>query len=120
MRKRDLEKFNVRLSAEKMRLLNQTKITRERDLAFSSEDLSDEVDMACSSLNQNLVLRLRDRERHLLSKIEKALHKIKGGTFGVCTTCEEDIEIKRLEARPVADLCIRCKESQERDEQVFA
>ena len=120
MKKKDLDRFTTRLNLEKMRIVNQTQISRERDLSVSAEDLSDEFDHASSSLNQNIVLRLRDRDRHLLQKIEIALSRIAQGDFGTCLDCEEEIELKRLEARPVADLCIRCKESEERSERVYA
>ena len=65
-------------------------------------------------------IRLRDRERTLLKKINKALEKIETKEYGVCESCEEEIGVKRLEARPVTDLCIRCKEEQERVERSFA
>ena len=63
---------------------------------------------------------LRGRERVFLQKIEKALKKLDEGEFGVCEDCEEPISVKRLEARPETELCIRCKEDQERMERDFA
>lgn len=120
MKKKDLARFAQLLREEKARVLNHSEKSKHEDLTISSEDLADEVDLASSELNQSVSLRLRDRERALLLKIETALAKIEGGTFGVCDGCEEPIEVKRLEARPVADLCIRCKEAQERSEKVFA
>ena len=78
------------------------------------------MDLASSELNQSVALRLRDRERLLLHKIEIALAKIDAGKYGICDGCEEPIELKRLEARPVAELCIRCKEAQEAEEKVYA
>lgn len=90
------------------------------DMTLSADDLADEVDLASSELNQSMALRLRDRERLLLHKIEVALAKIESGKFGICDICEEPIEPKRLEARPVATLCIRCKETEERSEKVYA
>jgi DnaK suppressor protein len=65
-------------------------------------------------------IRLRDREQILLKKIDKALTKIEKGDYGICEKCGEEISVKRLEARPVTDLCIRCKEEQERVERSFA
>lgn len=120
MKKKDLARFTQLLREEKARVLNHSEKSKTEDLTISTEDLADEVDLASSELNQNVSLRLRDRERALLLKIETALAKIEGGTFGVCDECEEPIELKRLEARPVADLCIRCKEAQERAEKIFA
>jgi DnaK suppressor protein len=64
--------------------------------------------------------RLREREATLLVKIDRALDKIKEGTFGTCESCGEKIGLKRLEARPVADLCIECKTEQERNERTMA
>ena len=73
-----------------------------------------------ADLNQSVSLRLKDRERLLLHKVELALAKISSGTYGICEACEEPIELKRLEARPMADLCIRCKEAQELQEKIYA
>lgn len=120
MKKKDLERFAARLRDEKAKILNHTEKNKQEDLTLSPDDLADEVDLASSDLNQSLALRLRDRERLLLHKIEMALAKIEKGIFGICDACEEPIEIKRLEARPVAELCIRCKEAQELQEKIYA
>jgi len=120
MKKKDLERFATRLKEEKAKVLNHSEKTKHEDLTLSTDDLMDEVDLASSELNQSVSLRLRDRERILLHKIELALSKIESGTFGVCDACEEPIEVKRLEARPVAELCVRCKEQQEQEEKAYA
>ncbi len=120
MKKKDLERFAEQLRDEKAKILNHTEKHKHDDLTLSTDDLADEVDLAQSDLNQSVSLRLKDRERALLHKIEVALAKITAGTFGVCEACEEPIEIKRLEARPVAELCIRCKEAQEIQEKIYA
>ena len=77
----------------------------------------DPTDRATLESDRNLLLRIRDRERKLKSKIEEALLRLDDGTFGVCEVCEESISFKRLEARPVTTLCINCKEEQEQDEE---
>lgn len=118
MKKKDLQHFAMKLKEDKARILNHEE--KKEDLTIATEDLSDEVDLASSELNQSVALRLRDRERLLLQKIEMALAKIEEGTFGICEACEEAIEPKRLEVRPVAELCIRCKEAQEQEEKVYA
>ncbi|MFT5298903.1 MAG: DnaK suppressor protein, partial [Colwellia sp.] len=56
-----------------------------------------------------LELRTRDRERKLIKKIEKTLQLIEEDDFGFCNSCGIEIGIRRLEARPTADLCIECK-----------
>ena len=58
-------------------------------------------------------LRTRERERKLLSKIDKALKKLDEHDHGYCESCGVEIGIGRLEARPTADLCIDCKTKQE-------
>ena len=59
---------------------------------------------------------MREREERLLAKIDRMLEKIRQGTYGECEGCGDEIAAKRLVARPVASLCIACKDEQERDE----
>src|SRR3954470_18056884 len=111
-----LAKYKKLLLEEKQRILNNSKNALKNELALSPDDLPDETDLAASEINQNLVFKLRDRERQLLTKIDEALGRIDDGSFGTCTDCEEPIEIRRLEARPVSTMCIACKERQEHKE----
>lgn len=120
MKKTDLRKFKELLERRKQELLAQAASVREPVYAIEVEDLPDEVDLASSESNQSMSIRLRGRERILIRKIEKALQKIEEGTYGVCEKCSDEITVRRLEARPVTDLCIRCKEEQERVERSFA
>lgn len=69
----------------------------------------DPVDRASQEEEFSLELRNRDRERRLIKKIEKTLDKLKEDDFGFCESCGVEIGIRRLEARPTADLCIDCK-----------
>jgi len=112
-----LEHFKKLLLEKKQRLI------AEADRAFhnlegGTEHLADPTDIATMESDLGLDLRLRDRERKLLRKIEKALQKIEEGSYGICEACGEEIEEKRLEARPEATLCIRCKREQERMEKL--
>lgn len=120
MNKRDINRFKKLLTERRTALLNTLNDNKEQGLGFSSEELPDEIDLASAEADQSLNLRLRDRERVLLKKIERTLQKIEEGEFGVCEQCGEEISVKRLEARPVTDLCIRCKEEQERVEKGYA
>jgi len=115
-----LARYKKLLLEEKQRILNNSKNALKNELALSPDDLPDETDLAASEINQNLVFKLRDRERQLLSKIDEALGRIDEGTFGTCGDCEEPIEPRRLEARPVSTLCIACKEKQEHREKIYA
>ena len=69
----------------------------------------DPADRATQEEEFSLELRARDRERRLIKKIEKTLKKIEIDDFGFCESCGIEIGIRRLEARPTADLCIDCK-----------
>ncbi len=113
-------KFRKLLTEEKQRLLVNSQKVLANELALSPDDLPDETDLAVSAINQSLVFKLRDRERQLLSKVGFALQRLDEGTFGTCQECEEPIEPRRLEARPVSTLCISCKEREEHREKVFA
>ena len=69
----------------------------------------DPVDRAAQEEEFSLELRARDRERRLIKKIAKTMKKIEEDDFGFCESCGVEIGIRRLEARPTADLCIDCK-----------
>jgi len=69
----------------------------------------DPVDRAAQEEEFSLELRNRDRERKLIKKIEKTLQKIEEDDFGYCESCGVEIGVRRLEARPTAELCIDCK-----------
>lgn len=75
-------------------------------------------DQASAEIDRNFMLRLRGREQRLLKKIEESIEKIESGSFGICESCGQEIDIKRLEARPVTTMCIYCKTEQEEEEKV--
>lgn len=119
MNKRDIERLKKILIRQKDEIIRKTQDTMDNESEFDKDDLPDEIDHASFEYHQSLTLRLRDREQYLLNKIIKALKRIDEGTYGVCESCGEDIDVKRLEARPVATLCIKCKEEQERREKIL-
>lgn len=120
MNKKDIARFKKLLEERRQAILQATEAVREEGMGFEQADLPDEVDLASSEAGQSLNLRLRDRELVLLKKIDKTLKKIDAGEFGVCERCGEEIGLKRLEARPVAEMCIRCKEELEKVEKGYA
>ena len=83
------------------------------------ETAPDPADRATQEEEYALELRTRDRERKLLRKIDNALERIARKEFGWCERCGEEIGLRRLEARPTAELCIDCKEIAERQERNF-
>lgn len=120
MNKKELKRFKEMLEKMRDEVTIQAEKIKEKGMGFAPDDLPDEVDLASSEADQSMNLRLRDRERILLKKIRKALSKVDDGSYGVCEDCGEEIGVKRLEARPVTDLCIKCKEEQEQIERSYA
>ena len=116
---KDLKKFKKILEESKKSLLLSARKTLTEEATFDTDDLPDEIDLASSEYTQSMVFRLRDREKFLLKKIDDALARIESGSFGICEICEEEISVKRLEARPVTTMCIRCKEEQEKLEKSY-
>jgi DnaK suppressor protein len=115
LRKRDLDKFRRLLNAQREQLIGNARKAVTGDIHLDPDDFPDEIDTASSEVNLAFVGRLRERERGLLAKIEEALAKmIEEST--ACQNCGEEIGMKRLEARPVAELCIDCKGEQEKIE----
>ena len=114
MNKRDLQKFKKLLLAQREELLENAKRALSGDIHVDPDDFPDEMDTASSEVNLQFTGRLREREQGLLSKIDAALEKLEAGEYGECTSCGEDIGMKRLKARPVAELCIECKSEQEK------
>ncbi len=76
----------------------------------------DPTDQASMETDRNFELRIKDRERKLIKKIDQAMIRIRDEEFGMCESCGGDISIKRLQARPVTTLCIDCKTEQEQAE----
>lgn len=118
--KKDLKRFKDLLDAERATLIKKANKTLTEEATLDVNELPDEIDQASAEYNQSFIFRLRDREKYYLSKIDKALKKIDDGVFGICESCDEEISTKRLEARPVTTLCIRCKEEQEMEERSYA
>lgn len=79
----------------------------------AAEGMADFLDQATADADQTFTLRIRNRERRLVSKIRRALVRIEGDTYGICEMCGEDIAVGRLKARPVTTFCIDCKTQME-------
>tara|TARA_A100000164_G_scaffold341341_1_gene337967 strand:+ start:1941 stop:2357 length:417 start_codon:yes stop_codon:yes gene_type:complete len=81
---------------------------------------ADIVDQASSYTDKNVEMKAINRQIKLISKIDQALKRIKDGTYGFCSETGDPIGIKRLMARPVAELCIAAQEKHEKEEKVYA
>jgi DnaK suppressor protein len=104
-----LESAKKRLARVGQSALNYS-MNHERNIGRDSIDESMEEELFSTEM------RLHDREKYLLGKIEKQLVRLGEGSIDVCEDCGEKIAFKRLMARPVTTLCIDCKEQNEREE----
>jgi len=103
-----MEHFKGLLVAWRNQLRNEVDRTVHH-MQDEAANFPDPVDRAAQEEEFSLELRTRDRERKLIKKIEKTLKRIEEDDFGFCDSCGIEVGIKRLEARPTADLCIDCK-----------
>ena len=104
----------------------KTEITRSNNKALYNGSLDDNsvsadiVDQASSYTDKSVELKAINRQIKLISKIDQALIRIKNDTYGFCIETGEPIGLKRLMARPIAELCIAAQEKHEKEEKVFA
>lgn len=102
------EHFANILRSWKQELMEEVDRTKEH-MQTEINNYADPNDRASQEEEFSLELRTRDRERKLIKKIEKTIDLIEKGDYGYCEACGVEIGIRRLEARPTADLCIDCK-----------
>ena len=117
MEAKDIEFFRNFLNQMLDDILRKGEETIE-DMTETREVYADPADRATAESDRSFTLRLRDRERKLIKKIQQAQQRIEDGSFGECDECGEDIGVERLKARPVTTLCINCKSRQEEEEKV--
>ena len=96
---------------------NKSLYLNDVDHEISSPDI---VDQASSQAEKTVEMRTLNRQRKLLSKIDKAIKKIKDNTYGYCEETGEPIGVKRLIARPIATLSIEAQEKHEKNEKIYA
>lgn len=110
--------FRAKLMRWREDILNESRETLEA-LQSQSQSHADLADRASSETDRSVELRARDRQRKLVAKIDAALRRIDDGTYGFCEETGEPINLKRLDARPIATLSIEAQERHERREKVY-
>ena len=113
-----LEHFRKLLDTWKAELMEEV----DRTMSYMKDDAAnfpDPNDRATQESEFGIELRTRDRERKLLKKIGLALQRIEEHNYGYCEVTGEEIGLRRLEARPVATLCVEAQEQRERSEKQF-
>jgi DnaK suppressor protein len=104
--------FRAILTAWKEQLMEESRRTLNH-MQAEFAPLADPNDRASQEEEFSIELRARDRERKLLRKIDSALERLTSDSYGYCESCGIEIGIRRLEARPTAELCIDCKHVEE-------
>jgi DnaK suppressor protein len=108
--------FRALLVQQRHEALTESSKVDQGEINAVSEDMSDVADRSSLESDRNFTLRLLDRDRKLIKKIDEAIERIDEGSFGLCEECGEDIGEERLRARPVTTLCIECKQESEAEE----
>ncbi|MCK4846081.1 MAG: RNA polymerase-binding protein DksA [Deltaproteobacteria bacterium] len=118
MNKSQREHFKGILNKQLEELLDDAERTVIDMNRTEDESFPDPTDRASHETDRNFTLRVKDRERKLVSKIKEAIKRIddEDEEYGVCEICGEDISEKRLEVRPVTTSCIECKKEEEEEE----
>lgn len=112
----DRKEFFRTLLEERRSVLLRAAATTIGELTARRQLPPDSVDIAAAESNREFVLRLQERERRLVRKIQRALERIDHDEYGICVVCGGDISERRLLARPVATSCIDCQTEAEQIE----
>jgi DnaK suppressor protein len=111
-----MEKFRKKLLAKRDELLGRVNRARTTEKEATDADAPDLGDRALTSVSLDLSYQLSAGEREIVRRIDGAIDRIDGATYGVCLNCEKKVQIGRLEAVPWARHCIECQEILERGE----
>ena len=117
MNEDQVEYFKGKLLDGKKSILSESKDTI-KVMKEETRNIPDVADRASEETDRALELRTRDRQRKLIAKIDSALRRIDDGSYGYCQDTDEPINLKRLEARPIASLSLDAQEKHERMEKV--
>lgn len=113
--KEELKNFKKILEEEKNKILQKAKQAMANgSIQIDTNEMMDDVDLASATIEQNLTFRLLDRDRKLLSGIERALEKLETGEYGYCEGTGEPIPKRRLELRPWCRYSVKYKEQLEK------
>lgn len=124
MEPEEIQKLKTQLEVERVKIAEGLNHIERDNLNRSQRDASGDLsgysfhmaDMATDNFDREFSLDIASGEQTLLNRIDEALRKIKEGVYGACENCSKPISMKRLKAVPYAQLCIKCKEDEEKNE----
>jgi DnaK suppressor protein len=106
--------FREKLLLKKQEILETFTKNKSYGMEADGEPSQDIADKAANSYTKEFLFSLSNSERQLLQQVDDALSRIAERRYGVCASCEEPMNLKRLQAVPWATLCLSCQEKQER------
>jgi len=113
MDQKKLKAFRERLLLKKQEILEAYRKNKSYGMEADGEATQDIADKAANSYTKEFLFSLSNAERELVNQVDEAIGRIDDRRFGVCASCEDEMNLKRLEAVPWARLCISCQEKQE-------
>ena len=114
-----IDALRLRLLARRTAIVGR--VARSQDVPGEFEERTAEVEEEAQELNQaRLIAQLGDRGRAELDAIDVAIERMERGDYGLCESCEEPIDVERLEVLPTARFCTTCAEARERDARLRA
>ena len=113
MDQRKTKAFRDRLLLKKQQILEAYNKNKSYGKEADGEATQDVADKAANSYTKEFLFSLSNTERDMLQMVDEALARIEDRRYGVCAACEEEMNLKRLEAVPWARLCLSCQEKQE-------
>lgn len=113
MDKKKVEYYKNRLVTTQEELMRAVANSERDGREADEESTQDIADKAANSYTKEFLFHQSDENRHLLQLVNDALDRLKKGTYGLCVSCQEEVQAKRLDAVPWARHCIECQEKQD-------
>ena len=113
MEQKKMKTYREKLLQKKHEILEAYQKNKTYGMEADEVGAQDIADKASNSYTKEFLFSLSNTERNLLQEVDEAIVRIETRRFGVCAACEDDMNLKRLEAVPWARLCLSCQEKQE-------
>jgi len=115
LKDKELKIFKKELEEMKQQIQKNLNCSSFEINNLRDNELKDEADHALVQKGENIVKTLLDRQHETLEAIERSLKRIENGTYGICESCGNEINIERLKVKVFADYCIVCREMIEKE-----
>jgi DnaK suppressor protein len=113
MDQKKMKAFRERLLLKKQQILEAYNKNKTYGKEADGEATQDIADKAANSYTKEFLFSLSNTERDILQQVDEAIARLDGRRFGTCASCDEEMNLKRLEAVPWARFCLSCQEKQE-------